>query len=151
MANQIPGVKSKIIERKMDYRGHQQLGLNHLANEVTIDKETSKFDKFHNLLKSIKIPINTYNHGLIFRYLIKNTFRVSLKKALLNKTSINKDEIKEEYQKQINYIKIYLILNNKEKSDSYNNQIFDSLNINNNYTPLISYINNKLYLNKRYD
>ena len=39
MANQIPGVKSKIIERKMDYRGHQQLGLNHLANEVTIDNE----------------------------------------------------------------------------------------------------------------
>ena len=124
---------------------------NLINNEVTIDKETSKFDKFHHLLKSIKIPINTYNHGLIFRYLIKNTFRVSLKKALLNKTSINKDEIKEEYQKQINYIKIYLILNNKEKSDSYNNQIFDSLNINNNYTPLISYINNKLYLNKRYD
>ena len=37
MFNQIPGVKSKIIERKMDYRGHQQLGLEHVANEVTID------------------------------------------------------------------------------------------------------------------
>lgn len=37
MFNQIPGVKSNIIERKMDYRGHQQLGLEHVANEVIVD------------------------------------------------------------------------------------------------------------------
>lgn len=44
MLNYIDGVSSKVIERKMDFRGHNQLGLEHQANEVTIGDLTFILD-----------------------------------------------------------------------------------------------------------
>ena len=97
------------------------------------------------LLKKKEIPINKFNYGLIFKSIIKNTFNESLKKAFLNKSLISKKEIKEEYQKQINDIKKYLNIYNKEKKDSAYNKKFDTLIISNN-SP--HQYNNKLSLKK---
>ena len=44
MLNYIDGVSSKVIERKMDFRGHATLGLEHQANEVTVDGLTFILD-----------------------------------------------------------------------------------------------------------
>ncbi len=37
MLNFIPGVEAKVIKRRLDFRGHNNLGLNHMANEIIID------------------------------------------------------------------------------------------------------------------
>lgn len=37
MLNYIPGVESKVIKRRLDFRGHNNLGIDHVANEITID------------------------------------------------------------------------------------------------------------------
>ena len=87
------------------------------------------------LLKNVEIPLNKLNYGLIFKCIIKNTFNESLKKAFLNKALISKKEIKEEYEKQINNLKEYLSIYNKEKED-FNNKKFDSLIISNNSSHL---------------
>ena len=97
------------------------------------------------LLKKKEIPINKFNYGLIFKSIIKNTFNESLKKAFLNKSLISKKEIKEEHPKQINDIKKYLNIYNKEKKDSAYNKKFDTLIISNN-SP--HQYNNKLSLKK---
>ena len=125
---------------------------NIVNNELKSNKETSKNNTFNQLLRSKKIPINTYNSGLIFRCIIKNTFIEALKKALLNRDLIDRNDIKKEYQKQIDDIKIYLFINNNEKKDLTINKNFESSNIENNLTSLVKNLNNdKLYLDKNID
>ena len=114
---------------------------NLINDKIKNNKETPKIEPFNELLMSKDIPINTFNYELIFRYIFNNTFKEALKKALLNKTFINKDDIKEEYQKQINDIKLNLNLHNKEIENINNNQNFKST-IKNNSSALITYINN---------
>ena len=122
--------------------------LQNLINyEIKTNKDSSKYEKFSQLLKSKEIPINKFNYGLIFKCIIKNTFIKSLKKAILNKSLISRKEIKEEYEKQINDIKQYLNLYNKEKKDLANNKNYDPLVISNNYSPLY----NKEIFSNKYD
>ena len=141
----IEKINSFLLPNDKTYENIQNL----INNEIATNRESSKINTFNQLLKNKKIPINTYNSGLIFRYIIKNTFINALKKALLNKVLIDKNDIKEEYQKQIDDIKLYLILKNKEENDVIKNQNFESSIINKNFTPLITYKNNnKLDSNK---
>ena len=116
--------------------------IQNLTNDkIKMNIETQKIDAFSQLLKSKEIPVNTFNYQLIYRYVFNNTFKEAFKKALLNKTLINKDDIKEEYQKQINDIKLYLKSHNKEKTNLSNIQNFKSL-IKNISPVLRPYLNN---------
>ena len=116
--------------------------IQNLTNDkIKMNIETQKIDAFSQLLKSKEIPVNTFNYQLIYRYVFNNTFKEAFKKALLNKTLINKDDIKEEYQKQINDIKLYLKSHNKEKTNLSNIQNFKSL-IKNISPALRPYLNN---------
>ena len=124
---------------------------NLINKKIAINRETSKNDIIYQLLKSKRIPINTYNPGLIFKYAIKNTFKEALKKALLNKTLINKNDIKEKYQKQINNIKIYLSINARKKKDLTNIRKIEPFTINKYYIPLITNINSNIDSDKYYN
>ena len=96
-------------------------------------------------IKRNDLPINKINYGVYYKYIIKNTFKEVLKKAMLNKVLISKKEIREEYQRQINGMKQYLNVFNKEnkdnKSDLTNNQNLKSLVINNSSSYLIPKLN----------
>ena len=119
--------------------------------KVMINKESSKNDDFFKILKSNELPINTFNYGIIYKYIIKNIIKKTLKRHLIDKALINKKEIKDEYKKQINNLKQYLNLHNKEKSDLGSNQNFESVILNNNNSSpsLISNItNNKVSSNR---
>ena len=103
---------------------------------ITKRKESSWNDNFIHSLKSKDILINKLNYRLIFKYIIKNTFNKSLKKAIINNGLISKKEIKEEYEKQINDIKRYLNLYNKKIKDFARNKNFEPLTIYNYYYPI---------------
>ena len=109
---------------------------------VIMNKGTYEIDEFTQSLIIEKIPINSFNYELIFRVILNNIFKKAFKLAFLNKTFISKDDIKEEYQKQIKSIKIYLIFYNKKIEDLINNQKFESPIIKKSYSAL------RLNLNK---
>ena len=123
----------------------------HLQNlmnyKIILNNDYSKINAYIQSFKIKEVPIYTFNYGLIFKYLIKNTFKEALKKAFSNQTLITKNEIREEYQRQINNIKQYLNKYNQEKLYLKNNQDFQSLIINNNSSSSISNINNKRLIN----
>ena len=123
---------------------------NLINKKIAINKEISKNNNIiYQKLGNKKMPVNNYNSELIIRFIIKNTFNEALKKALLNKALINKNDIKEEYQKPINGITIHLNLNDREKKDLNNNLSLESLSVNKYYIPLDTNINNnkKMKLN----
>ena len=71
-------------------------------------------------------------YELFHKYIITKTFKEVLKKCYLNNRLINKEEIKNEYSRQINSMKKYLIQLNQEKKEQVKNESLDSLVINNN-------------------
>ena len=118
--------------------------LQNLLNYKIKNKESSKKGLFIQFFKRNDLPINKINYGVYYKYIIKNTFKEVLKKAMLNKVLISKQEIKEEYKRQINGIKQYLNLYNKENKgnkDLINGQNLKSLIINNSCTALIPRLN----------
>ena len=118
--------------------------LQNLLNYKIKNKESSKKGLFIQFFKRNDLPINKINYGVYYKYIIKNTFKEVLKKAMLNKLLISKQEIKEEYKRQINGIKQYLNLYNKENKgnkDLINGQNLKSLIINNSCTALIPRLN----------
>ena len=133
----IKEVNSFLLPNDKTYENIKNL----INDKIKKNKETQKLNCFNQLLMSKKIPINTSNYELIYRYVFNNTFKEAFKKALLNKTLINKDDIKEEYQKQILSIRLNLILHNKEIKDLTNNQKSESQNIKHNSSDLEVYIN----------
>ena len=118
--------------------------LQNLLNYKIKNKESSKKGLFIQFFKRNDLPINKINYGVYYKYIIKNTFKEVLKKAMLTKVLITKKEIKEEYKRQINGIKQYLKLYNKENKvdkDLTNGQNLKSLIINNSCTSLIPRLN----------
>ena len=118
--------------------------LQNLLNYKIKNKESSKKGLFIQFFKRNDLPINKINYGVYYKYIIKNTFKEVLKKAMLNKVLISKQEIKEEYKRQINGIKQYLNLYNKENKGNknlINGQNLKSLIINNSCTALIPRLN----------
>ena len=115
--------------------------LQNLLNYKIKNKESSKKGLLIQFFKRNDLPINKINYGVYYKYIIKNTFKEVLKKAMLNKALISKKEIREEYQRQINGMKQYLNVFNKENkdnnSDLTNNQNLKSLIINNSSSYLI--------------
>ena len=124
---------------------------NIINHKIIMNNNYSNIYALTLLFKNKEIPVHNFNYGLIFKSIIKNTFNESLKKAFLNKSLISKKEIKEEYQKQINNIKKYLNIYNKEKKDLTCNKKCDTLIINNNshhqYNNKISSIKNNKKMN----
>ena len=115
--------------------------LQNLLNYKIKNKESSKKGLLIQFFKRNDLPINKINYGVYYKYIIKNTFKEVLKKAMLNKVLISKKEIREEYQRQINGMKQYLNVFNKENKynnrDLTNNQNLKSLVINNSSSYLI--------------
>ena len=122
---------------------------NLINDKIKNNKETQKLNCFSQLLNSKEILINSFNYELIFRNVFNNTFKEAFKKALLNNSLINKDDIKKEYQKQINDIKQNLNLLIEEKKNLTNNQKCSSLIINKNSFSLGSHLNNDKFSSKR--
>ena len=120
---------------------------NLVNNKIIKNKKSLKTENFIQSFKYKEIPINKFNYQFLFKCIIKNTFIESLKKAFLNNVLITKKEIKEEYEKQINIIKQYLNLYNKEKKDLAINKKYDPLIICNNSFPL--YNSKIIYNNKK--
>ena len=56
---------------------------------------------------------------LFYRYIINRTFKEVLKMGLLSNILMNKNAIKEEYNRQVNELKKYLKLYNKENKDLF--------------------------------
>ena len=120
--------------------------LKNLINYRIIHKESSKNPEFYQLLKKNELQNKSITFELFYKYIIKKTFKELLKKGYSSNILIDKKEIKEEYQRQLNEIKQYLKLENEEKKDKINNKYLELFRKNNNYTCGSIYLNeNKNY------
>ena len=106
--------------------------IKNLINYRIINKEYSKNTILTQLFRRQNFPTNKMTYELFHKYIIKKTFKEVLKKGYLNNRLINKEEIKNEYNRQINSMKKYLIQLNQEKKEQVKNESLDSLVINNN-------------------
>ena len=101
--------------------------LKNLINYRIIYKESIKTPDLEKLLKRCESQDKQITYELFYRYIIKKTFKELLKLGNLNNSLIDKNQIKKEYQKQINEIKEYLKSQNKEyKNNSYSKNIDSS-------------------------
>ena len=123
--------------------------IKNLINYRIINKEYSKNTILTQLFRRQNFPTNKMTYELFHKYIIKKTFKEVLKKGYLNNRLINKEEIKNEYNRQINSMKKYLIQLNQEKKEQVKNESLDSLVINNNSSSLLTNsFDNKFSFNK---
>ena len=124
--------------------------IKNLINYRIINKEYSKNTILTQLFRRQNFPTNKMTYELFHKYIIKKTFKEVLKKCYLNNRLINKEEIKNEYSRQINSMKKYLIQLNQEKKEQVKNESLDSLVINNNSSSslLTNSFDNKFSFNK---
>ena len=100
------------------------------------------------MFKKIDFPINKFSDEILNKYILKNTFKAVLKKGYLNNSLISKQEIKDEYYRQIDEAKRYLPFLNVENEGPYYDKDLGSLLINNSFN-LSNSNDNKVILNKR--
>ena len=93
--------------------------LTNLINYRIIYKESLKnIDLCELLMRNINLD-DKLTSELFYRYIINRTFKEVLKMGLLSNILMNKNAIKEEYNRQINELKKYLKLYNKENKDLF--------------------------------
>ena len=90
-----------------------------MINYRIIKKELEKNTDYYKLLKRNDIKNSFPIYEKFYKYIIKRTFKEVLKKAYSNNTLVDKKEIHDEYQKQLNEIKQFLIIQNKENENSF--------------------------------
>ena len=95
--------------------------LKNLINYRIIYKESIKTPELDKLLKRCENQDKQFIYELFYKYIIKRTFKQLLKLGTLKNALIDKNQIKKEYQKQINEIKEYLKLQNKEYTNKLDN------------------------------
>lgn len=95
--------------------------LKNLINYRIIYKESIKTPELEKLLKRCENQDKQFIYELFYKYIIKRTFKQLLKLGTLKNALIDKNQIKKEYQKQINEIKEYLKLQNKEYTKKLDN------------------------------
>ena len=100
--------------------------LKNLINYRLIAKELPKYSNLNKLFQRNNNSNQMNTFELFFKYIIKNTFKEVLKKGYSKNVLINKKEIKEEYQKQLNEIKQFLQSQNKENKDLLNEKFLES-------------------------
>ena len=115
--------------------------LKHLINYRIMHKESSKNPEFYQLLKRNDPSNKNKNFELFYKYIIKKTFKELLKKGYSKNYLIDKKEIKEEYQRQLNEIKQYLKMENEENKDKINNNNLELFRQNSYYTCGSTYLN----------
>ena len=99
------------------------------------------------MFKKIDTPTKKSSDELLYKYILKNTFKEVLKKGYLNNVLISKQEIKDEYHKQINQVKRNFPFFNKEHEIPYCDKDLGSLLINNS-SNLSNSKDNKVIINK---
>ena len=97
--------------------------LKNLINYRIIYKESIKAPDLEKLLKRYENQDKQIIYELFYKYIIKRTFKELLKMGNFKNSLIDKNQIKKEYQKQLNEIKEYLKLQNKEFTKGYNNNM----------------------------
>ena len=106
--------------------------MKNLINYRIMYKESSKNTDFSKLLNRNEKLTKNNTFELFYKYIIKRTFKETLKKGVIYNRLIEKSDLKNEYNKQLNEIKDFLKLNNdKETKESlYNNsqESFDKIN-----------------------
>ena len=96
--------------------------LKNLINYRIIYKESIKAPDLEKLLKRCENQDKQIIYELFYKYIIKKTFKELLKIGNFKNSLIDKNQIKNEYQKQLNEIKEYLRKQNKEFTNKgYNN------------------------------
>ena len=95
--------------------------LKNLINYRIIYKESIKTPELEKLLKRCENQDKQFIYELFYKYIIKRTFKQLLKLGTLKNALIDKNQIKKEYQKQINEIKEYLKLQNIEYTKKLDN------------------------------
>ena len=121
--------------------------LKKLVNYRLINKESLKNTIFLQMFKKIDTPTKKSSDELLYKYILKNTFKEVLKKGYLNNVLISKQEIKDEYHKQINQVKRNFPFFNKEHEIPYCDKDLGSLLINNS-SNLSNSKDNKVIINK---
>ena len=121
--------------------------LKKLVNYRLINKESLKNTIFLQMFKKIDTPTKKSSDELLYKYILKNTFKEVLKKGYLNNVLISKQEIKDEYHKQINQVKRNFPFFNKEHEIPYCDKGLGSLLINNS-SNLSNSKDNKVIINK---
>ena len=121
--------------------------LKKLVNYRLINKESLKNTIFLQMFKKIDTPTKKSSDELLYKYILKNTFKEVLKKGYLNNVLISKQEIKDEYHKQINQVKRNFPFFNKEHEIPYCDKDLGSLLINNS-SNLSNTKDNKIIINK---
>ena len=117
--------------------------LKKLINYRITNKEPSKNSDLYKLLKRDDNSNRLITYELFYKYIIKRTFKEGLKKGYSKNSLIDKTDIKDEYQRQLNEIRQYLKLYNKELKDLFYNNYLESFD-KNRYIPS----SNNLYENK---
>ena len=121
--------------------------LKKLVNYRLINKESLKNTIFLQMFKKIDTPTKKSSDELLYKYILKNTFKEVLKKGYLNNVLISKQEITDEYHKQINQVKRNFPFFNKEHEIPYCDKDLGSLLINNS-SNLSNSKDNKVIINK---
>ena len=122
--------------------------IKNLVNYKLINKDSLKNTILQQMFKKIDFPINKFSDEILNKYILKNTFKAVLKKGYLNNSLISKQEIKDEYYRQIDEAKRYLPFLNEENEGPYYDKDLGSLLINNSFN-LSNSNDNKVILNKR--
>ena len=99
--------------------------LKNLINYRIIYKESIKAPDLEKLLKRYENQDKQIIYELFYKYIIKRTFKELLKIGNFKNSLIDKNQIRKEYQKQLNEIKEYLKLQNKEFTKGHNNNIIE--------------------------
>jgi len=122
--------------------------LKNLINYKLINNDYLKNPVLLQLFERHNFPMNKLTYESFHKYIITKTFKEVSKKGLLNDSIIDQKEIIKEYHKQLNKLKLNLILFNEKNKDENEKEDLQSLVINNNSSFIKNFNINKTTLNE---